>query len=74
MLHIENDAVCLFVGIFTCHRYSEVWLAYASMERHLRHLPEARAVYRRAVTKKMEDQGQYVAALEWLKFEREEGR
>lgn len=55
-------------------RYYEVWLAYASMERGLRNLKEARNVFKRAYSRRMEEGGQPLVCAEWLRFEREEGR
>lgn len=55
-------------------RYAEAWCAYAGMERALRHIKEARGVYRRCFSRKLEEQGQYTVCAEWLRFEREEGR
>ncbi|KAL6765001.1 hypothetical protein V8C86DRAFT_2467165 [Haematococcus lacustris] len=54
-------------------KYCDVWLGWASMERSLRHLKEARAVFRRAHMRRMEEGGQCTLCYEWLRFEREEG-
>ncbi|KAF6257164.1 hypothetical protein COO60DRAFT_1271527 [Scenedesmus sp. NREL 46B-D3] len=55
-------------------RYCETWLAWVTMERALRQLGPARALFRRAYSRKYEEGGQVTLAYEWLKFEREEGR
>jgi hypothetical protein len=44
------------------------------MERSLRQLGPARALFKRAYSRKFEEGGQVALAYEWLKFEREEGR
>jgi hypothetical protein len=44
------------------------------MERSLRQVPAARAIFKRCVGRKMEADGQLGVALQWLRFEREEGR
>jgi hypothetical protein len=49
-------------------------VAWATFERTLRRLKEARAVYRRAYSRRCEEGGQYSVCAEWLRFEREEGR
>ncbi|KAG1673451.1 hypothetical protein FOA52_002217 [Chlamydomonas sp. UWO 241] len=54
-------------------RFYEAWAAYAAMERGLRNLREARGVYKRAYSRKLEEGGQYTICADWLKFEREEG-
>ena len=55
-------------------RYCEAWLAYASMEQGLRNLREARNVFKRAYSRRLEEGGQTLLCTEWLRFEREEGR
>jgi hypothetical protein len=55
-------------------RYYEPWAAYVAMERALRAIPEARGVYKRAWSRKMEEGGQLAVCYDWLRFEREEGR
>ncbi len=55
-------------------RYAEAWEAYAAMERSLRNLKEARAVYKRAYSRRLEEGGQLAMCYAWLRFEREEGR
>jgi hypothetical protein len=45
-----------------------------TMERALRQLGPARALFKRAYSRKYEEGGQVTLAYEWLKFEREEGR
>jgi hypothetical protein len=49
-------------------------VAWATFERTLRRLKEARGVYRRAYSRRCEEGGQYSVCSEWLRFEREEGR
>jgi hypothetical protein len=44
------------------------------MERSLRQIPTARAVFKRCYNRKMEADGQLHVSLQWLRFEREEGR
>jgi hypothetical protein len=44
------------------------------MERSLRQVPAARAIFKRCVGRKFEADGQLGVALQWLRFEREEGR
>lgn len=44
------------------------------MERSLRQVPGARAVFKRCIGRKMEADGQLALAMQWLRFEREEGR
>ncbi len=55
-------------------RYYEVWLAYVNMERGLRNLREARNIFKRAYSRRLEESGQPLLCAEWLRFEREEGR
>lgn len=55
-------------------RYADTWLAWVSMERSLRQIPAARAVFKRCFNRKMEADGQLALAMQWLRFEREEGR
>ncbi|KAI8465892.1 MAG: hypothetical protein J3K34DRAFT_452483 [Monoraphidium minutum] len=55
-------------------RYYETWAAYVAMERALRAVPQARGVYRRAWSRKLEEGGQLAVCCDWLRFEREEGR
>jgi hypothetical protein len=55
-------------------RYADSWLAWVAMERSLRQVPAARAVFKRCYNRKMEADGQLAVALQWLRFEREEGR
>ena len=43
------------------------------MERSLRNIREARGVYKRAHSRKLEEGGQVAICMDWLKFEREEG-
>lgn len=54
-------------------RYYEVWSAYVNMERSLRNISEARAIFRRGYSRKMEAAGQVALCMDWLRFEREEG-
>ena len=54
-------------------RYYEPWAAAVQMERALRCAPQARALYRRAWSRRLEDGGQLAICLDWLRFEREEG-
>lgn len=66
-----------FVVILWCllpPRYYEPWSAYATMERSLRHIKEARGVYKRCYSRRLEQGGQLALCYEWLRFEREEGR
>jgi hypothetical protein len=44
------------------------------MERALRAIPEVRAIYKRAWSRKFEEGGQLAVCYDWLRFEREEGR
>ena len=55
-------------------RFYEPWAAYISMEHGLRHLREARALYRRCYSRKLEENRQLQLCVEWLRFEHEEGR
>jgi squamous cell carcinoma antigen recognized by T-cells 3 len=57
-----------------CRRSSEAWVAYISMERALRHIREARALYKRCYARKFADGSQPAMCHAWLRFEREEGR
>jgi squamous cell carcinoma antigen recognized by T-cells 3 len=57
-----------------CRRSSEAWVAYITMERALRHIREARALYKRCYARKFADGSQPAMCLAWLRFEREEGR
>ena len=72
----------VFSGCYSCitHqkpiillRYYESWASFALMERSLRNIREARGVYKRAHSRKLEEGGQVAACMDWLKFEREEG-
>ena len=54
-------------------RFYESWASYALLERSLRHIKEARGVYKRAYSRKLEEGGQVALCADWLKFEREEG-
>lgn len=62
------------VTVLHCCRYADTWLAWAAMERSLRQIPAARAVFKRCYNRKLEADGQLVVAMQWLRFEREEGR
>ncbi len=55
-------------------RYYEPWAAYVATERALRAIPQARGVYKRAWSRKLEEGGQLAVCYDWLRFEREEGR
>lgn len=55
-------------------RYAETWLAWVTMERSLRQIPAARSLFKRCFNRKMEADGQLSVAMQWLRFEREEGR
>lgn len=44
------------------------------MERGLRQVPAARALFKRVYNRKLEADGQLTLAMQWLRFEREEGR
>lgn len=44
------------------------------MERSLRQIPAARSVFKRCYNRKLEADGQLTLAMQWLRFEREEGR
>lgn len=55
-------------------RYYEGWAAWAAMERGMRLIKEARAVYKKAYSRKLEEGGQLAICSDWLRFEREEGR
>jgi hypothetical protein len=68
--HIPGARWCWF----DARRFCEPWLAWVSMERSLRQLGPARALFKRAYSRKFEEGGQVALAYEWLKFEREEGR
>eukprot|EP00879_Flechtneria_rotunda_P028124 GHRR01030203.1.p1 GENE.GHRR01030203.1~~GHRR01030203.1.p1 ORF type:complete len:418 (+),score=131.17 GHRR01030203.1:417-1670(+) len=54
-------------------RYYETWLAWTTMERQLRQIPQARSLFKRCYSRKLEEGGQLALAYEWLRFEREEG-
>ncbi len=55
-------------------RFYEAWASFIALERSLRNLKEARALYKRAYLRKLEEGGQVAICADWLKFEREEGR
>ncbi len=55
-------------------KYYESWASYAAMERSLRNIKEARGVYKRAYSRRLEEGGQVAICTDWLKLEREEGR
>lgn len=55
-------------------RYADTWLAWVAMERSLRQVPAARAVLKRCLNRNLEADGQLALAMQWLRFEREEGR
>jgi hypothetical protein len=57
-----------------CLRTWDAWSAYIQMERSTRCLREARGLYKRVYSRKLDHEGQVAACLEWLRFEREEGR
>lgn len=42
-------------------------------ERGLRNIKEARGVYKRAYSRRLEENGQYAICMDWLRFEQEEG-
>jgi hypothetical protein len=70
---IVNGQLQLCHHHFTARHY-ETWAAYVAMERSLRALTQARGVYRRAWSRKLEAGGQLALCYDWLRFEREEGR
>ncbi|EFJ45259.1 hypothetical protein VOLCADRAFT_118442 [Volvox carteri f. nagariensis] len=55
-------------------RYAEAWEAYIAMERSARLIKEARALYKRCYSRRLEQDGQLKLCQAWLRFEREEGR
>lgn len=55
-------------------RYWDTWAAYIQQERSARCLREARSLYKRVYSRKLEYDGHVAACLAWLRFEREEGR
>ncbi len=55
-------------------RHKEMWCVWATQERCMRQLQHARNIYRRAMGRKLDAGAQQVVCMEWLRFEREEGR
>ena len=49
-------------------------MAYVALERQLGNTREARGVYKRGYSRKLEEGGQAALCEAWLRFEREEGR
>lgn len=54
-------------------RYDVTWLAYVEMERGQGNIKEARQVFRRGYSRRLESGGQVALCEAWLRFEREEG-
>jgi hypothetical protein len=54
-------------------RYIEGWQRYIAMEWRLGNVGEARTLFKRCYSRRMEDGGQDVLCEAWLRFEREEG-
>lgn len=50
-------------------RYYETWAAAVAHERQQRRVREARALYRRGYSRKLEEGGQLAFCADWLKFE-----
>lgn len=61
------------INLLSC-RYADTWLAWVTMERSLRQIPAARSLFKRCFNRKMDADGQLSVAMQWLRFEREEGR
>jgi len=55
-------------------RYAETWAGYIAMERTRRNVREARSLYKRCHSRRLQDGGQAAICMAWLRFEREEGR
>ncbi len=55
-------------------RYAETWAGYIAMERSRRNVREARSLYKRCHSRRLQDGGQAAICMAWLRFEREEGR
>lgn len=51
----------------------EVWKGYIAMEIHLGNLAEARTIYKRCYSRRLEGNGTEVLCEAWLRFEREHG-
>lgn len=82
LLHYTKDgthiraltiAVCILPRP-RCPRYADTWAAYIDMERRRRNLKQARTLYKRVYTRRLEEGGQVLMCEAWLRFEREEGR
>ncbi|KAL4858071.1 Squamous cell carcinoma antigen recognized by T-cells 3 [Chlorella vulgaris] len=54
-------------------RHADTWAAYVDFERRRGHTREARTLYKRCYSRKMEEGGQALLCDAWLRFEREEG-
>lgn len=51
-----------------------MWAGYISFERGLRNVREARSLYKRGHSRRLQEGGQLLLCQAWLRFEREEGR
>ncbi|KAL4457863.1 hypothetical protein ABPG75_012728 [Micractinium tetrahymenae] len=54
-------------------RYADTWAAYINFERRRGNAREARTLYKRSYSRRLEEGGQAVLCDAWLRFEREEG-
>ncbi|GAB4820618.1 hypothetical protein N2152v2_007664 [Parachlorella kessleri] len=54
-------------------RYADCWQAYIELERRLGNAREARGLYKRCYSRRLEEGGQAVLCEAWLRFERELG-
>ncbi|KAL4424967.1 hypothetical protein ABPG77_002852 [Micractinium sp. CCAP 211/92] len=54
-------------------RYADAWAAYIDFERRRSNVREARTLYKRAYSRRLEEGGQALLCDAWLRFEREEG-
>ncbi len=59
---------------FQSARYAETWAGYIAMERSRRNVREARSLYKKCHSRRLQDGGQAAICEAWLRFEREEGR
>ena len=58
----------------TAARYAETWAGYIAMERSRRNVREARSLYKKCHSRRLQDGGQAAICEAWLRFEREQGR
>ncbi|BDA40979.1 Squamous cell carcinoma antigen recognized by T-cells 3 [Coccomyxa sp. Obi] len=54
-------------------RYAETWAGFITMEKAEQNMHEARVLYKRAIGRKLEENGQAVLCEAWVRFEREHG-